>query len=147
MQDDWQTANLRYFESSIAEKFESRLRVGYAFDFGFEAWKTLLFARRVFNPAEEVVKCFVKPVRDILQDLTMDLRIVFGRYLDVFYDRIKIIFVREEVFFVFIKKFVIDFLANSKLIKKFILLFPRRIQTIRIHPTEHHTQKISANSI
>jgi hypothetical protein len=128
-------------QSFIAKKLESRLGVCDTLYPALESRKTsldfpaLLFQ---FEPVEEVIKCFCQPVRDVLQDLRMDLGIVFrAGCLNVQHKTIEPEFVGYPEFLIEVKQSVIDILADRELIENLDLLFPRGIQPIFIHPEFH----------
>ena len=135
MQYDWQVANLREFEPSITENLETRFRISNAEHFALEAGKTLLSGVFLDTP-KEVSKSLANPVRDILQDMNMDLRIILrASKLDVCYELIKLELVRGIKFFVKVKKSVIDFLANLEVFDKPYFLLCRWIDAIFV--TKH----------
>ena len=80
----------------------------------------------------------MKPVRDVLQDLTMDLRIGFGSYFHICYKAVEVISTRKKVLFVFGKKRIVDVFVNPEIIEKANLLFPRRIQPVFEHMVNKH---------
>jgi hypothetical protein len=142
VENDWHGANLGHLQSFIAKKLESRLRVCDTLYPALESRETsldfpaLLFQ---FEPVEEVIKCFCQPVGDVLQDLRMDLGIVFrAGCLDVKHKAVQLEFVGYPEFLVEVKQCVIDILADRELIENPDLLFPRGIQPELIHPTEYH---------
>jgi len=142
MENDWHIANLGYLQPLVAEKLESRLRICDALDSALEPRKTsfdfsaLLFE---FEPIEEVVKCLCQSVRYILQDLRMDLGIIFrAGGLDIKDEVIEPELIGYPKFLVEVKQGIIDILADRELIENPDLLFPRGIQPELIHPTEYH---------
>ena len=141
MENDWHRANLGHLQPLIAEKLESRLRVCDALYPALESRKTSLdFSALLFElePVEKVIKCLCQPIRDILQDLRMDLGIVFRTGgLDVKHKAIEPEFVGYPEFLIEVKQSVIDILADRELIENPDLLFPRGIQPELIHPEFH----------
>jgi len=142
MQDNRHRTNFAKLNPFVAQKFESRLRISHALDSAFEpriaSFDFDAFLQK-FYPIEEVIKSLAKPVRNILQNLAVNLRVMSRTgYLNIFKERIEIIFACCHEFLIQTKLCIVDFLAYLELIKKSYLLFPRRIQTIFIHPQLHN---------
>ena len=79
MQDYWNVSYPIEFKPFIRHNFEARLRKGYAIYSGFKTGKTFFLTRFILDSPEEVLKCLVNPVRDILLGLGMYLRIFAGK--------------------------------------------------------------------
>lgn len=119
MEDDWHRANLGHTQPPLIEEFISSfwggLWVGNTIDRRLEARETFFPFRslRVFYPSEEVSKCLMHPVRDILCNLRM--------YFSIFTAKMFIVVKlsqRLTRFFVSlfgnVKKFIIDYFTGIK---------------------------------
>ena len=113
------------------------LRVCYAINPAFESW-IAGFDFNAFltklNPVKEVVKGFAQPVRNILKDLGIGLCVVLrAGGFDILDKRIHVKLSGCHEFFVKIKKSVVDFPANLKLLNQSNLLLGRRVNPEFVH--------------
>jgi len=132
MQDNLNVAYFRSIQLPIINKLKSRLRIGNAVNPALKARKTLLFAGFVLNSTKEVLKGFMNSIRNILQDLRVDIfKLSFENMIIV--KLVKRYLSKLIDVFGYYKKFVISFLTHLKLFKEPYLLFFRRIQAIFEH--------------
>jgi len=142
MKNDWHAANLGYLQPFAGQEFESRLGIGYALDCGFKTRISCLDFYALFfqlNSVEEIIKCFMKPIRKILHDLGMNLTSLFRK--SDFYIRnkgVKVISAGKEMLFILSKKCIVDFLAYLERINDSFLLRSRGIQPVFEHLVNMH---------
>jgi len=141
MQDNWHITNPVEFQSFIRQQLESSLRKSYAVHSAFESRKAFLFTGRVFHSAKEVVKRFMNPVRNILFDLRMNLRIFACQMFVI----VKLPHSLVSIFislFGHVKKFVIDSFASLERIDYPTLLLMRGVYPEFIHPELHSKKEL-----
>jgi hypothetical protein len=135
MQDDRHISDLAKFQPFVRQNLESALRKSDAINSALESRKPFLFAGSVFHSAEEVRKCFVNSIGNILSNLTMDGILAFYQFVVI-----KLPQCLSRFFvslFGNIKKLVINCLTSFERINDSNLLFSRRINTIPIHQQAH----------
>jgi len=137
MQDDRNTSYPIEPKPFVRQKLKTTLGKSDAVHPALKSWKTLLLAGFVFNPAKEVAKSLMNPVRDILFNLRMKFRILARERLVV----IKLVerdLSKLPRIYTQSKKLIIDCFASFKRINQSSFLFVGRIQTIFEHLLNNH---------
>src|SRR3990167_2013547 len=149
VQDNRNITHLGSKKSFVGEKFIS-IMIQFISNFNFrlwksdaiysalKSWKTFLFIRLIFNTPKKVLKCFMNPIRYILDNLAINIRRISfsNRTIIKFIKRNLSIFPR---IYAQSKKFIIDSFTRLERINQSYLLLSRRIYPIPIHSLNDHT--------